>query len=148
MFGAIRSKPSRNKYCEYSRYPKYFLSEISSILPGTGSICESIHSQIDGPSRGRSSKLLSRGATGVLKSILAASSSIYFGSILRVLAAFPGSIYSGYSGYCRVSTSNVCTAGAAVLLYSGFCILLITFPALPVFGPSVLVILLVLAVLI
>ena len=113
MFGTIRSTPSLNKYCEYSRYLKYFLSEISSILPGTGSICESIHSQIDGPSRGRSSKLLSRGATGVLKSILAASSSIYFGSILRVLAIFRGSIYSGYSVYCNVSISDVCAAGVA-----------------------------------
>ena len=40
---------------------KYF-----SILPGAGSVCEIIHSQIDGPSSGRLSKLLSRGATGVL----------------------------------------------------------------------------------
>ena len=39
-------------------------------------------------------------------------------------------------------------AGAAVLVYSGFCILLIIFPALAVFGPSVLVILPVFAVLI
>ena len=86
---------------------KYF-----SILPGTGRICESIHSQIDGPSSGRSSKLLSRGATGVL----AVSGSICFGGILRVLAVFPGSICSGYSGYCKVSISDVCTAGAACVL--------------------------------
>ena len=36
-----------------------------SIVPGAGSICESIHSQIDGPSSGRSSKFLLPGATGV-----------------------------------------------------------------------------------
>ena len=36
-------------------------------------------------------------------SILADSSSIYFGRILRVLAVFPGSIYFGCSGYCKVS---------------------------------------------
>ena len=43
-------------------------------------------------------------------------SSICVGSILRVLAVFPGSIYSGYSGYCKVCFSNVCTAGAACVL--------------------------------
>ena len=48
--------------------------------------------------------------------VLAVSSSIYFGSILRVLAVFPGSIYSGCSGYCKVSISDVCTAGAACVL--------------------------------
>ena len=94
------------------------------------------------------SKLLSRGATGLLGSILAVCSSIYVGSVLRVLAVFPGSMYSGYSGYCKVITSDICTAGAAVLVYSGFCILLIIFPALAVFEPSVLVMLPVLAVLI
>ena len=49
-------------------------------------------------------------------SILAVSSSIYFGSILRVLAVFPGSTYSGYSGYCKVSISDVCTAGVTCVL--------------------------------
>ena len=49
-------------------------------------------------------------------SVLAVSSIIYFGSILRALAVFPGSMYSGYSGYCKVSVSNVCTAGAACVL--------------------------------
>ena len=49
-------------------------------------------------------------------SIRVVSSSIYFGSILRVLAVFPGSIYSGCSGYCKVSISDVCTAGAACVL--------------------------------
>ena len=49
-------------------------------------------------------------------SILAVSSSIYFGSILRVLVVFPGSIYSGYSGYCKVTISDVCTARAACVL--------------------------------
>ena len=48
--------------------------------------------------------------------ILAVRSSIYFGSILRVLAVFPGTIYSGYSGDCKVSISDVCTAGAACVL--------------------------------
>ena len=38
--------------------------------------------------------------TKVLKST---SSSIYFESILRVVYAFPGSIYSGYSQYCKDS---------------------------------------------
>ena len=49
-------------------------------------------------------------------SILAVSSSFCSGSILRVLAVFPGSILSGYSGYCEVSISDVCTAGAACVL--------------------------------
>ena len=49
-------------------------------------------------------------------SILAVSSSIYFGRILQVLAVFPGLIYSGYSGYCKVSISDVCTARAACVL--------------------------------
>ena len=49
-------------------------------------------------------------------SLLAVSSSIYFGGILRVLALFPGSIYSGYCGYCKVSISDVCTAGTACVL--------------------------------
>ena len=49
-------------------------------------------------------------------SILAVSSSIYFGSILRVLVVFPGSIYSGYSRYCKESISDVFTAGAACVL--------------------------------
>ena len=49
-------------------------------------------------------------------SVLAVSSIIYFGSMLRVLAVFPGSMYSGHSGYCKVSVSNVCTAGAACVL--------------------------------
>ena len=40
---------------------KYF-----SIFPGNVSVREGTHSQIDGPSSGRSSKLPSRGATGVL----------------------------------------------------------------------------------
>ena len=48
--------------------------------------------------------------------VLAVSSSIYFGSILRVLAVFPGSIYSGYSDYCKLSISHVCSAGAACVL--------------------------------
>ena len=43
-------------------------------------------------------------------------SGIYFGSILRVLVVFPGSIYSGYSGYCKVNISDVCTARAACVL--------------------------------
>ena len=47
--------------------------------------------------------------------ILAGSSSIYFRSILRVLAVFPGSIYSGYSDLLQ-SISDVCTAGAACVL--------------------------------
>ena len=50
----------------YLKYNSIFSRKYFSILPCTGSICESIHSQIDGPSSGRSSKLLSRGATGVL----------------------------------------------------------------------------------
>ena len=48
--------------------------------------------------------------------MLAVSRGICFGSILRVLAVFPGSILSGYSGYCEVSISDVCTAGAACVL--------------------------------
>ena len=58
--------------------------------------------------------MLLRGANGVL----AVSSSIYFGSMLRVLAVFPGSMYSGHSGYCKVlvSISDICTAGAACVL--------------------------------
>ena len=65
-YGTIGSTQSQYKYCEYSRYLNYFLSEIISISPGTGSICEGIHLQIDGPSSGKSSKFLSRGTTGVL----------------------------------------------------------------------------------
>ena len=49
-------------------------------------------------------------------SVLAVGSSILFASILRVLAVFAGSIYSRYSGYCKVSISDVCTAGAACVL--------------------------------
>ena len=49
-------------------------------------------------------------------SLLAVRSSNYFGSASRVLAIFPGSIYSGYSGYCKASVSDVCTAGAACVL--------------------------------
>ena len=33
-----------------------------------------------------------------------------------MLAVFPGSIYSGYSGCCKASVSDVCTAGAACVL--------------------------------
>ena len=46
----------------------------------------------------------------------AVSSRIYFGNILRVLAVFPASICSGYSGCCKESISDVCTAGAACVL--------------------------------
>ena len=49
-------------------------------------------------------------------STLSDSSSIYFGSIMRVLAVLPGAVYSGYSGYCKVSNPDVCTAGAACVL--------------------------------
>ena len=77
-------------------------------------------------------------------SILADSSSIHFGSKLRALAVFPGSIYSGYSDHCKVFRMFVrrcclCTRGSV------YCSLI--FPALSVFGPSVLLILPVLAVL-
>ena len=49
--------------------------------------------------------------------MLAVSSSIYFGNILRVLVVFPSSVYCGYSGYCKViSISDVCAAGAACVL--------------------------------
>ena len=66
--------------------------------------------------------------------------------MLRVLAVFQGSIYSGYSGYFKASVSHVCTAG---LLFSGLCILLNDmFPSLAVFGTSVLLMLAVLAALI
>ena len=78
-------------------------------------------------------------------SILAVSSSIYFGRTLRVLAVFPGSTYSGYSSYCKVFRMFV---RQVLLAYSGFCILLIMFPALAVFGLSVLPILPALAALI
>ena len=77
--------------------------------------------------------------------ILAVRSSNYFGSMLQVLAVFSGSIYSRCSSYCKVFRMFV---RRVLLVYSGFCILLIIFPALAVFGPSVLVILPVLAVLI
>ena len=117
---------------------KYF-----SILPGTGSICESIHSRIYGPSSGRSAKYYG-GGNRTPWSILAVSSSIYFGRTLRVLAVFPGSTYSGYSSYCKVFRMFV---RQVLLAYSGFCILLIMFPALAVFGLSVLPILPVLAAL-
>ena len=40
----------------------------------------------------------------------------YFGSILRVLAVFSGSIFSGYSGYRKKGISDACTAGAACVL--------------------------------
>ena len=56
------------------------------------------------------------GGNWIIWSILAISSSIYFGSILRVLALFPGSIYFGYYGYCKASISDICTAGAACAL--------------------------------
>ena len=69
---------------------------------------------------------------------MAVGSSIFFGSVLRVLAIFPGSIYSGYSGYCKVFRMFV---RRVLLVYLGFCILLIMFPALAVFGPSVMLIL-------
>ena len=49
-------------------------------------------------------------------SILAVSTSIFFGSILGVFTVLPSSIYSGASGYCKVSISDVCTAGAACVL--------------------------------
>ena len=94
-------------------FRKYF-----SILQGTGSICESIHSQIDGPSSGRSSKLLSFAAGNWSTwSIPSFSNSIYFGSILRVLAVFLDSICSGYCGYCKVFRMFVrggflCTRGS------------------------------------
>ena len=40
----------------------------------------------------------------------------YFGSILRVLAVFSGSIFSRYSGYRKKGISDACTAGAACVL--------------------------------
>ena len=49
-------------------------------------------------------------------SILAVGSGIHPGSILRVLAVFPDSICSGYSGYCNASISDFCTAGAVYVL--------------------------------
>ena len=75
---------------------------------------------------------------------MAVGSSIFFGSVLRVLAIFPGSIYSGYSGYCKVFRMFV---RRVLLVYSGFCILLM-FSAFAVFEPSVLLTLPVLAALI
>ena len=53
-------------------------------------------------------------AWNILAAII--NSTIYFGSILRVLAVFPGFICSAYAGYCKVRTSDVCTAGAACVL--------------------------------
>ena len=64
-------------------------------------------------------------------SILAVSSSIYFGSILRVLAVFQGSIYSEYSGYCR--EKNRMFVRRVLLVYSGFSKLLIMFPAVTIY---------------
>ena len=57
---------------------------------------------------------------------------------MRVLAVFPGSIYSGYAGYCKYVLRMF--VWRVLLVYWGLCILLIIFPALAVFGPSVLLI--------
>ena len=122
-----------------------FSRKHTSILPRSGGIRESIHSQTDGPSSGKSGKFLSKGGNWSTWSILAVSNSTYFGSIMRVLVAFPGSIYSRYSGYCKVFRMFV---QRVLLMYSGFCIPLIMFPTLEVFGPSVLLLLTALAALI
>ena len=74
----------------YLKYNSIFSRKYFSILPCTGSICESIHSQIDSPSSGRSSKLLSPGAAGVL------------GVYQQIVAVFISEGYCEYSPYFRV----------------------------------------------
>ena len=110
-YGTLRSTKFRNKYCEYSRYLTYFLSEKKSYTPRYWErLWRHSFTEIWSLEYETEQIPFARGNWSTW-SIRAVSSSFFLWSILRVLAVFPGSIYSGYSGYCKVSISDVLCGG-------------------------------------